>query len=65
MQAILEQYAEDNYGKGFDIFVECYADEEWAEFIAEFKTLAACKKQMRAIVKLRNAMANEYTCFDI
>jgi hypothetical protein len=65
MQAILEQYAEDNYDKGFDIFVECYADEEWAEFIAEFKTLAACKKEMRAIVKLRNAMTNEYTCFDI
>ena len=57
----LKKYAEDNYAKGFDVFVECYGDDEWNEFIAEWKTLAACKKEMRDTVKFRKEMANEYT----
>ena len=26
-------YAEDNYAKGYDFFVECYEDCEWYAFI--------------------------------
>ena len=31
----LKKYAEDNYAKGFDVFVECYDDDEWNASLVE------------------------------
>ena len=28
-----KEFAAANYNKGYDTFVECYTDEEWAEFV--------------------------------
>jgi hypothetical protein len=33
--AKLKKIAEDNYNKGGDVFVECYDDSDWQEFISD------------------------------
>jgi hypothetical protein len=30
---LAKDYAQKNYNKGFDTFVECYTDDEWREFV--------------------------------
>lgn len=30
----LKDYAESRYDEGFDVFVECNSDEEWADLLA-------------------------------
>lgn len=47
MLKILEQWAKDNYENGGDLMVECWGDEEWAEFMAAHPvyTLSALKRR--------------------
>ena len=43
-------YAEDNYAKGYDFFIECYEDLEWYDFITRdcgaLKNWSDIKKDM-------------------
>ena len=48
MITTLKEYAANKYDRaGWDYFTECYTDSDWDSLIAECKTLAACKKEMR------------------
>jgi hypothetical protein len=48
--AALKEYATNRYNKaGWDYFTECYTNIDWARLVDDCKTLAACKKEMRAL----------------
>lgn len=50
---ILKAYAEKNYNKGMDSFVECYDTAEWQELIDENGgSEAKCKKMMRDLASI-------------
>ena len=49
----LKDYAEAHYDEGFDVFVECNSDKEWAELLASNdNNVAKAKASMREHVGL-------------
>lgn len=48
----LKAYAQKNYNKGMDSFVECYDHADWVDFIAENGSEAKCKKMMRDLASI-------------
>lgn len=50
----LKAYAQSNYDKGMDFYVECYSDEEWAEFLGRNNNcLRTTKANMREMAEIQ------------
>lgn len=47
-------YAQENYEKGMDTFVECYTQSEWEEFVAECDTWEEMKETMDSCADVWN-----------
>ena len=59
----LKAYAADHYEDGFDAFVECYDDDELAEFVGDLKTWDEVLDLAKSIVSVwedRRADAAQY-----
>ena len=59
----LKAYAADHYEDGFDSFVECYDDEELAEFVGDLQTWDEVLELAKSIVSVwedRRADAAHY-----
>jgi len=63
LAAKLKAYAADHYEDGFDGFVECYDDEELAEFVGDLQTWDEVLDLAKSIVSVwedRRADAAHY-----
>lgn len=61
-------YAQARYDEGYDTFVECYGNDEWAEFVVDYDTkepmtwprVKACMDNMAEVWADRRADAATY-----
>jgi hypothetical protein len=61
-QVVIEKakaFAQENYNKGFDFYVECYEQEDWLEEVARedgtLRTWSEVKKGMKRRAALRDS----------
>lgn len=57
--AACEAHACDHYEEGYDVFVECYGDEEWSGFLEGITSLPKAKIAMASLVRRRNDRMSE------
>lgn len=51
--AKLKAFAEKNYSKGYDTFVECYEDYQWLEMIADHRNkIGEIKATMKSVAAI-------------
>jgi hypothetical protein len=56
-------FAEANYDKGYDFFVECYSDSEWKDYVTDdsgcLMTWGEVEKDMASYVEIRAIKESE------